>query len=229
MNWPRWFRGSPWRVAACSDAGSVRTENQDSYYASSAKACFCVADGMGGGQGGSAASSIAVEEVVKAAADRSRAAGVRFGEAIAAANTRIREHAKARGYSVMATTLALLAAEDGDRALVANVGDSRVYRRRQRRLEQLTVDHRMGAFSNFLTRAVGSEENVEPTFREIDLAKGDMFLVCSDGVSDMLGDSTINAIMAYGGGVEAVVERMAEAVRRAGARDNFSIVVAEYR
>lgn len=224
--WRRLFRAG-FDVCGISDAGLVRQENQDSFFWDRRRGIFCVADGMGGGQGGAAASSILTAEIAKSASGpalkRSIAA---VDRAVDSAGRSIREYAARHGFAAMATTLAVLAVDSrAGRAAIGNVGDSRVYRRRNRQLVQLSVDHRANQLSNFLTRAVGADSGVDVEWRETDVAPGDVYLVCSDGVSDMLPDSTINAILARGGDAQMIAEGISGAVRRAGARDNYTLLV----
>ncbi|MBQ6137478.1 MAG: serine/threonine-protein phosphatase [Kiritimatiellae bacterium] len=236
--------------ASLSDRGLVRADNQDHVVAYRGRASFCVADGMGGGEGGAKASELVCRHFVKAVvarrgfADRIR----RVAEAIDRANADIRDFADGAGYRQMGSTVAALVLDEGAsfQAIVAHVGDSRVYRYRAGVLEQLTRDHTMASeltrracgataaaalagrtsvLSHVLTRAIGIEDTVKVDWRRVDFRAGDQFLVCSDGVYDMIDHDGIRKAFAQGGRPRDVVERLAAGVVRGGAADNYSIVV----
>lgn len=234
-----------------SEKGLVRKENQDSFFVDESKTVFCVADGMGGGAEGATASRIVCEEIGKAVADvtdlvcRMRA----VVEAIAAANVRIRSYAAERGFRLMGSTLAALLVDpdDGRCAAICHVGDSRVYRVRQGAVALLTHDHTVGGqlsalapgaetaemehrshpLAHVLTRAIGAEENVTGEWRRIDLEAGDRYLVCSDGVHDVVDDSLIGEILAAGGDLPSASKRLDDEVVRNGAPDNYTFVIVK--
>lgn len=223
----RWF--TRFDCASVCDTGLVRQDNQDSLLADEPRRLFCVADGMGGGQDGGLASRILCSEVSRcpfAGLSLAEAAGA-VGEAVGRANARIRRVAATEGYAQMATTMALLLFNPNSRdgAAIGHVGDSRVYRRRGSLFKPMTRDHRKSAYSHLLTRAVGAEDSVEVEWIQASVWKGDIWLVCTDGVHDMLPDSTLNGLLARGGSARDMAARIADAVRRAGARDNFSFCV----
>ena len=210
------------------DRGLARNDNQDCVFASEGASLFCVADGMGGAEGGALASRIVCRcmEVVPAGGDFERRI-LAVDRAILAANAEVRRRAAELGFERMGSTAAVLLVDPAvpARAAIANVGDSRVYRRRGIRLECLTEDHRNGAYSHLLTKAVGAADSLEPDWVHASVCKGDVWLVCSDGVHEMVPDSTINALIARGGTASEIAARIEDCVRRAGARDNYSIVV----
>ena len=210
------------------DRGLARNDNQDCLFEDSSKALFCVADGMGGAEGGALASRIVCRcmEVVSAGGDFKRRV-LAVDRAILAANAEVRRRAAALGFSKMGSTAAVLLIDPSEpaRAAIANVGDSRVYRRRGIRLECLTEDNRHSAYSHLLTKAVGAADAVEPDWVDASVCKGDVWLVCSDGVHEMLPDSTLNALIARGGTADEIAARIEECVRRVGARDNYSLIV----
>jgi len=222
-----WFRR--YDCASVSDTGLVRADNQDSFFVDPSRHVFCVADGMGGGAAGATASRILCEEVSRCrfgGLSPAEAAGT-VDAAVGRANGRIRQIIATKGYAAMGTTMAVLLFCPDEPGLVAigHVGDSRVYRKRGGVLKALTRDHRKSAFSHLLTRAVGMPDAFEVEWTQASVWKGDLWLVCTDGVHDMLPDSTISGILAHGGRTAAIAGRIAEAVRRAGARDNYTFCV----
>lgn len=250
-----WLLGSSRRclaveVASVCERGLVRRDNQDNFFIDPKGALFCVADGMGGGDGGDKASEIVCSCISKAAAAATSFPDLmkRSADAINEANAEIRAYAAARRWRQMGTTVAVvfLDAEKGSMGVVCHVGDSRIYRVRDGILELLTHDHtvageigrrksckalslelacRMGALSHVLTRAVGIEESVIPDWRKIDIRQGDVFMICSDGVYGMIGDATIREILAGAATPKDAVAEISRAVTDAGACDNFTSVV----
>lgn len=223
-----------------SDTGLVRTENQDSVLSAPERGLYVIADGMGGGEGGAAASRILCEEMSGVAR-----AG-EMAEAVGRAHRRIADYAAGRGYRTMGTTVAALKA-DGDRATVLWVGDSRIYRLRAGKIERLTDDHTVGnelsriapgvaagrlaershPLAHVLTRAVGVESTVKPDELRTEIKPGDRFLLCSDGVHDLLTDEAIASLLAVPHTRQEALQNLALAVREAGAHDNFSMIVVD--
>jgi protein phosphatase len=220
--------------AALSDVGREREGNEDSFL--DQPPLFAVADGMGGAQAGEVASGIAVEALAEAgeAHDLQRA--------IEDANTRIHTRAKGdRGLSGMGTTVTA-AWVDADSLTLAHVGDSRAYRLRDGALEQLTEDHslvgglvRMGSITpaeaqehpqrSVILRAVGVEPQVEVDVDEHALAGGDVYLLCSDGLSGMVRDEVIEATLALDASLEDQAEMLIELANASGGRDNITAVL----
>lgn len=240
--------------SSLSDRGLVRPDNQDHLVVYRGRASFCVADGMGGGEGGAKASEIVCRHFTKAVSrrwgysERVR----RVGVAVGAANSEIRDFAEAAGYRHMGSTVATLVFDQGEslEAAVGWVGDSRVYRYRGGHLEQITRDHTMAgelsrrtrgivmtsgvsgrasALSHVLTRAVGIEPSVAMEWKRVEFRPGDWFLLCSDGVYDMVDDGAIRSAFAAGGRARDVVARLAEGAVKGGAHDNYSIIVVRVK
>ncbi len=240
-------------AASVSDKGLVRSDNQDSYLMRAQSFFLAVADGMGGGQGGALASAWICEEFAR----RLDAPGVtpfrlrvaQTNAALQDANARVREYAEANGYKSMGSTAAVLLAdpERSRRAVVAHVGDSRVYRWRNGRGQLLTRDHTVGSeigraltnasqaqslqsrsnpLTHILTRAVGIGFKVRAEWRKIDVRPGDRFLLCTDGVHDVLSDVQIASLIGRAKTPAQAVESVAEKVVAAGAPDNYTIVCA---
>jgi serine/threonine protein phosphatase PrpC len=249
---------------ALSHPGVRRQVNEDSYADRPDLGLFAVADGLGGHAAGQVASRAAIEAlqtVVGGAAgfEELARAGVdavavepasRLRDAFRIANHRIGLLVAATpDYHGMATTLAAvlldrrLDAHDGHLdAVVAHVGDSRVYRWSGRGLERLTTDHswveeqvRAGAIStgearrhpwrNLVTRAIGGAPDVEAEMSRISLEPGDRLLLCSDGLSAVLSDEEIAHLLGDGGPEDAVCEMLVHAANLAGGPDNITVVV----
>ena len=211
-----------------SETGLVRAENQDNALVSIGHGVFCVADGVGGGLEGARASAIVCRELqhmlnASGATLSERVASVR--RSLDAANDVIADYAASHGYAQMGSTAAALVFDplDFSRAAAVHVGDSRVYRVRGGLAEALTRDHR-AAGTNALTRAVGAGPRLRCDARLIDVRPGDRFVICSDGVHGVVSDARL-ALFASCGGLETAAERLADAVLRAGAPDNYTFVI----
>lgn len=222
---------------ARSDVGLVRTNNEDSVFTDDGRGLVIVADGMGGHAGGEVASRIAVEtissRVVPVNSFWPFSRGPRERDlvvgAIRAANERIREEAdRDSSLAGMGTTVVVLWI-CGRRAHVAHVGDSRIYRLREGGLVQLTRDHSWpgedGAMRNVLTRAVGAEAEVEVDHRLLDIAQGDLFLLCSDGLSRIVEEGAIVEALREGPEGDAATERLIELAKGQGAPDNVTVAL----
>ena len=211
-----------------SETGLARDDNQDNVLVSVGHGVFCVADGMGGGAEGAKASDVVCRELkmtVHVVEDEFAARVTAVQNALVEANFEIFSYAREHGYAQMGSTAAVLVFDPADRtrAAVVHVGDSRVYRLHRGLAERLTRDHRL-AGCNVLTRAVGGAPTVRCDIREIAVAPGDRFLVCSDGVSGVVSDARL-AVFASGGAIETAAERLAAEVVKAGAPDNYSFVL----
>ena len=242
-----------WRVSslAVSETGAVRKDNQDAFFVDAAKTVFCVADGMGGGSEGATASRFVREEIARAVGGAGDLAGrmKAVDAAIGAANARILAYARERGFRQMGSTVAVLLVDPDDtrRAAICHVGDSRVYRVRRGSAELLTKDHTVGGqlsafatgeqaaelrsrqnpLAHVLTRAIGVEEKVAGDWRKVDVAAGDRYLVCSDGVHDVVADSLVGEILTVERGLEAASRRLTDEIVRNGAPDNYTYVMVE--
>ncbi|MEA2627476.1 MAG: family protein phosphatase [Candidatus Binatota bacterium] len=225
---------------ARTDVGLVRKNNEDSHFADPARGLLIVADGMGGHAAGEVASRIAVETIAGEVPEkmswwpfgRTQRERDQLVGAIREANRRVRAAAEKDGtLRGMGTTVVVLWALSG-RAHVAHVGDSRLYRFRRGGLVQLTRDHAWpsedGGFRNVLTRAVGAETDVEVDHRVIDVSPGDVFLLCSDGLSRAVDDAAIVAALGDGrpGDGDSTAARLIELARDRGAPDNVTVILA---
>jgi protein phosphatase len=233
-------------AAAVSDRGRKRPSNEDAYGFSVEHGVFIVCDGMGGAAAGEIASSIAVDEVMGLLASRAMeqpATLLRAAEqAICAANdaiySRAQRHERLSG---MGTTLVALVAEES-RVWVLNIGDSRCYRLRNGSLKQLTLDHslveeqvRMGRMThaealrsplrNVITRALGTQECVSPDVFELEAEPGDLFLLCSDGLTRELTDSDLQSLLGVDFPLDDLCGRLVTAANKAGGHDNITCLV----
>ena len=226
-----------------TDVGRNRSMNQDFVFASETPVgnlpnLFVVADGMGGHRAGDTASR---DESVRRSPETNPIKTIRA--AVEEANRRVYEKSREdEGLAGMGTTL-VVAVIEGRYLYVANVGDSRLYLIRDD-IRQITKDHslveemvRSGKLKreearnhpnkNVITRAVGVEREVNIDFFDLRIRKGDMILLCSDGLSNMLEDSEIFAIVKSGKDVEERARKLISAANQNGGKDNISVVLVE--
>jgi serine/threonine protein phosphatase PrpC len=233
-------------AAAVTDRGRKRPSNEDAFGYSVEDGVYVVCDGMGGAAAGEIASSIAVDEVLRllCARDRNASLPAVAEEAICAANTAIFSRAQRNHkLSGMGTTLVALVVEEA-RVWVLNVGDSRCYRLRAGRLEQLTLDHslveeqvRLGRMSraealrsplrNMITRALGTQTRVTPDCFQFEAAPGDIFLLCSDGLTRELPDAQVQSVLSVNQAVADRCARLVEAAKKAGGHDNITAILVQ--
>jgi protein phosphatase len=239
-------------VAARTDVGRIRAGNEDSLYAEAdqERGLFIVADGMGGHAAGEVASEMAVQIVARElggvrdpSADE---AGARMTSALQLANRSIWERtiAEAEKHGMGTTASALLLGHG--RYLIGHVGDSRIYRLRDGRLEQLTKDHsyvqeqvdagfltpeqaRVHPYSNVITRCIGANERVEPDLLQGELRPGDVFLIASDGLTGMLEDQHLLRYLAAATTPGRKVDGMIQEANRRGGLDNITAIVIHVR
>jgi protein phosphatase len=231
-------------AAALSDLGSKRPSNEDSFGLSAEHGVYLVCDGMGGAAAGEIASSLAVSEMLRLLLSRSASAPLEevIAQAIFAANLAIHTRAEHNlELGGMGTTLVGIAVE-GCRVLVFNVGDSRCYRLREGRLEQISLDHslveeqvRMGRMTheeaqrssmrNVITRALGTQPTVEPDIFELQAEQGDLFLLCSDGLTGEVSDAQIEALLAAPLPLDDLCATLVNAANQAGGHDNITCLL----
>jgi protein phosphatase len=220
-----------------TDTGRQRNANEDSFFVRAP--IFVVADGMGGAQAGEVASKAAADAFDVDLPEGPPEQVLR--ETILAANRTIHELARADpSRAGMGTTLtAAIVDAVGEEVAIGHVGDSRAYRLRAGKLEQLTRDHslveemrRKGQITDaqaedhpqrsIITRALGPEPEVEPDLQTVPAAAGDVFLICSDGLTTMLGEEQIAKLLAGAGSMSAAVQALVDEANRAGGRDNIT-------
>ena len=225
--------------ARASDTGRKRRRNEDSYVV--APPLFAVADGMGGAQAGEVASQLAAA-VLEETDPGSLSGPERLISLIQEANRRVYERASSDpSTSGMGTTMTVALVEPNG-VTIAHVGDSRAYRVREGHLEQLTEDHSLvnellksGKLSreeadlhpqrSVITRAVGTDPDVDAETWVIDAHAGDVFLLCSDGLTDMVGDEDILGIVErHHDDLDRVTKALVSAANRNGGEDNITVV-----
>lgn len=239
-------------IASFCECGPVRRENQDHVLVNRRGLVFCVADGMGGGEGGGVASEIVCREISKAVSRRTDfPERVRLVDAaVRRADADVRAYAAKAGYRQMGSTATVFVGdpEDGRSAVVGNVGDSRVYCLRAGEMRQLTHDHTMereilrrnssrqqtpatearaSMLAHVLTRAVGVGTEARLEWRKVDMREGDVFLLCSDGVYGYIAPQALKDAVASGGSAKAIAARISALVEERGAHDNFSAIVVK--
>ena len=237
------------KTFSISDIGKNREMNQDYVYTSENAVgnlpnLFIVADGMGGHKAGEFASKFTVETIVESVRTNEQKEPVRIiEEAIQTANRELIQ--KARQDETMAGmgTTVVVVTVIGDKAFVANVGDSRMYVI-GKEITQVTRDHslvdemvRMGELAkdaakdhpdkNIITRAIGAAQDVDVDFFEVELYPQDYILMCSDGLTNMVEDEDIRRIVQSQRDVAERVEKLVETANDHGGQDNITVVVIE--
>jgi PPM family protein phosphatase len=247
------------RSVGATDVGKVREHNEDTIGVDADIGLLVLADGMGGYNAGEVASGIAVKTVmslVKEAIERqdltaddaesglSRPSIV-LRDSIMRANKIIYQTAKTQPQCEgMGTTIVACLFFD-NKVAIAHVGDSRLYRLRSSRFEQMTLDHSLlqelvdrGFYSqeeaarasnkNYVTRALGVEPSVEVEIHEEPALKGDYYVLCSDGLSDMIEDEDIHlTISTFSASLETIAKQLIQLANDNGGRDNISVVLAQ--
>lgn len=247
-------------VATRSDTGRVRPHNEDSVFVDLELGLALLADGMGGYNAGEVASSMATRLMASGLANAfaQRGADRRVAESrtwvqatlaeeVVRTNATIHEAAANQPqYSGMGTTLVAAIFHD-NLVTVAHAGDSRLYRLRDWELGLLTRDHsvlqeqiddgaitveqaRQSKYKNLLTRALGVDPEVDVAIGDWDARPGDQFLLCSDGLTDMVADDQIAMTMLeFGADPEQCASRLVDLANENGGRDNISVVLLKVK
>lgn len=236
-----------WKIAGLTDVGCVRQNNEDAIGWSEEQGWAVLADGMGGHQAGEVASQMAIEVVSQhlgqcPTAERTEAC---LTQAVQDANLQIFERAQGDiTKQGMGTTLVVLCIND-DHIVAANVGDSRLYKFAGRQLQQLSTDHSLvqemvaigvmtpeealvSSQRNIITRALGLGEQIQVDTWSWPARHGETFLMCSDGITDVMLDSDIEAIFLDEAELERIPVRMVELAREKGGPDNISVVLMKF-
>jgi protein phosphatase len=240
-------------IATATDSGMVRSYNEDSIAADGEAGLAVLADGMGGYNAGEVASGIAVEliraEMRKSLADKKpeeingQTAEQLIKQHATQANAAIYHAAQSQPqYSGMGTTLVVALWHDNQMS-VGHVGDSRLYRLRAGALEQVTRDHsllqeqidsgmitkeqaRHSQHKNLVTRAVGIDPEVETEVHTHPVLPGDIFLLCSDGLNDMVTDADIQATLSsLAANLPLAAQQLVQQANDNGGRDNVSVIL----
>jgi len=245
------------RIAGCTDTGVRRQHNEDHIGYCQELGVAVLADGMGGHQSGEIASHMAVESVVeklKAIAEDEKSGAITSSQlstyvsnTISHSNSMIFQAAEAlEKHKGMGTTLVATFIRDG-RLYAGHVGDSRLYLYRDDTLSRLTKDHsllqdlvdrgfyteeeaRTANVGHIVTRALGTKESVEVDTLEQELLPGDVLLLCSDGLSDMVADWRIEEILreqAHHQQLELRAQHLVDQSNRNGGKDNISVILIE--
>ena len=242
----------PYKILAfgLSDVGLVRENNEDAWGAVPELGFFVLADGMGGHQAGEVASREAVSNIssiIKKNLGRKK--NVSYSDtlkilqrAIEDVNKIIYDHSRSnpdlRG---MGTTLCCLQFHEQG-LIYAHVGDSRIYRLRDGQLTQITTDHSLMRelidlgqlsegeapeflYKNILTKALGTEPSLDPTMNACEVANNDTYIMCSDGLSDLLSLIDIEKILNKKLNVEKTVQELINAAKAKGGYDNITVVI----
>jgi protein phosphatase len=229
--------------AAVTDRGLHRVRNEDAYLTD--PPVFAVADGIGGSRGGQIAARLAVRELA-AASPATLAEANGLARAVRAANARIHDAGETvADYAGMGTTLTAAVVVEGD-VRIAHVGDSRLYRLRDGRLNQLTRDHtfveeliRSGRIQrskpgsetgtqrwrSILSRAVGLESDVDVDAMTYPGVPGDVYMICSDGLTKELSDEQIRGTIARSPTLSVATRALVASANSHGGRDNVTVVM----
>jgi serine/threonine protein phosphatase PrpC len=228
--------------AAAGSVGGSRGPNEDAGWAG--PGLVAVADGVGGNVGGAVAAALAVDALACTLGGQPRDdAEAAIRRAVGAANALLGEAvSRTPALTGMATTLTAATLDRRGRLALAHVGDSRAYRLRDGSLEQLTEDHslvgglvRMGKITaaeaeqhpqrSVILRAVGIEPAVEVDVTEHEVEDGDVYLLCSDGLSGMVRDEVIAETLALDGSLAAATNLLIDLANASGGRDNITAVL----
>jgi PPM family protein phosphatase len=251
------LRGKVWVVGE-TDIGKVREHNEDTIAADGEIGLLVVADGMGGYNAGEVASGIAVKTIVNLVRESVEREDLRVNDAetgmsrssiilrdaIHRANKIIYQTARTQPQCEGMGTTVVSALFFDNKIAIAHVGDSRLYRLRNDKFEQVTMDHSLlqelvdrgfysaeeaqrAANKNYVTRALGVEPNVDVEVQEVPVHKGDFYILCSDGLSDMVEDDDIHlTISTFGDNLDTVAKQLIQLSNDNGGRDNISVVMA---
>lgn len=234
-------------------SGLLRQNNEDAAAFDAAFGLGVLADGMGGYNAGEVASSIAVNTILADLSDWLAVSGPQASprevrkaieRGVQRANLAILNVAHADpACAGMGTTLVVAVFQD-QRLVLGHIGDSRAYRWRAQELQQITRDHSLlqeqldaglitpaqaavSSQRNLVTRALGIEAAVEPTLNEFVVEAGDLYLLCSDGLSDMVSDHEIAEVLLGTGSLAYRARRLVERANAHGGRDNITVLLAQ--
>ena len=229
-------------AALRTDIGRVRKQNEDAAWMSEKRGVYVVADGMGGHLAGEVASAMAIDAVKRMAEKHDIASISVLRETVCAAHEAISAHARANpNCSGMGTTISAMW-RGGHYMYIAHVGDSRVYRFRGGELEQITQDHslveelvrakiitreeaRSHPRRNIITRALGTPGENAPDLLAADMQPGDVWLLCTDGLTGMVSDDEITRVLSCGDSLEKAADTLIRMALAAGGRDNVTLIL----
>ena len=224
-----------------TDVGKTRRQNEDAAWFDEKLGVFAVADGMGGHLAGEVASGMAIDAVKRMAASQEIASISVMRDAVRDAHEAILAHAKENpACSGMGTTLSVMW-RGGHYMYIAHVGDSRIYRLRGGDMEQITQDHslveelvrariitkdeaRRHPRRNIITRALGTPGDNAPDLLAADRKRGDLWLLCTDGLTGMVADGDIERVLREND-METAADRLLALALEAGGRDNVTLIL----
>jgi len=243
-------------ISGLSDTGRARDHNEDAIAWDETHGFALLADGMGGHNAGDVASRMCIEQLnasllpvllkpLRLRANKGVSKHVTLARrAVNKANAEIFANAEANPERKGMGTTVVLAVFYSDKVVLAHVGDSRIYRLRGRSLEQMTADHSLvrellekgvispeevknNPYSHVITKAVGIREKVVAEVQELETQPGDVFLLCSDGLTDLVDDTMIeDTLVAAAGNWAPAAQRLVDLANGRGGRDNISVVLA---
>lgn len=239
--------------AAYSDIGKKRLANEDSYFVSEFTkniGYIIVADGMGGHRGGAVASKMTVD-CIKSCFDKSfewkNEGDIKnlLKNAIELANKTVYAAAKEDSHLLGMGTTVVLCIVENENLYIANVGDSRLYHITQDKINQVTKDHSvvqelidLGEISekeaenhpnkNLITRAVGTNADVETDFYKFKAKSGDMIVICTDGLSNMVGKDEIKSIVTSEIDLKDAVKKLVDRANERGGLDNITVAAVKF-
>lgn len=230
----------PQSYASRTDVGNVREHNEDSFIAQSP--LFVVADGMGGHQAGEVASEIAIQTMAANVPEGPDAEALAYS-VILANEAVLRGAQDGTGKPGMGTTVTA-AVVFGNEVVIAQVGDSRAYLMHNGALQRITRDHslvadlvaqgrlteeeaRVHPQRSVITRALGSDPHMQPDTYRLNVEEGDRLLLCSDGLSSMLDDESIESIMALNPDPRRACDALVDEALAAGGLDNVTVIVID--
>ena len=233
------------QVCAKTDIGLTRNNNEDLFFVDEKRGLFIVADGMGGHAAGEVASQIAVETVCQslqtANLDNPQE---QLRQAIEKANQAVEQAANGnKEWQGMGTTLTIILLHQ-QKGYLAHVGDSRMYRLHNSQFEQLSDDHSLvgeqlrqgiltseqakrSTLGNILLQALGITPELDICQKTFPLVVGDRYLLCSDGLTDMVTDTEIEEILKRPGKLNPLCNTLIEKAISAGGKDNITVVVLQ--
>jgi serine/threonine protein phosphatase PrpC len=229
-----------WTSSACSDVGAVRELNEDAYLERPDLGLWLVADGMGGHFAGDVASQMVVAAMASLEEPKSLSQFVnQVEQRLVETNARLREYAEREETHTIGSTVVALVVR-GEHAVCLWAGDSRLYRLRESRLEQISQDHALveelverGVLTpeqaidhphgNLVTRAVGAADNLFVDVEIIPVRAGDVFILCSDGLEKDIVENEASALLANQGS-DRLSQLLVERALSFGARDNVTVI-----
>lgn len=234
------------KSSGISDKGLLRQNNEDVWGQNSDKRCYLIADGMGGHQAGEIASQLAVDTILNVVKSHWNPSEIDLNEAQefvfqafqkANQNVYIHGNSNPEWHGMGTTVCCLLFHPEG--VVYAHVGDSRIYYLRNGKLYQLTKDHSLikerenqglsiegNQYKHVLTKAIGTEPLIAPTCATMSIEPGDLFLMCTDGLTDLLTNSEIEYILNHTP-FDNLPTHFVEIAKERGAHDNITLVVVK--